>query len=75
MDLINQFLVSFLSLSMRAVLSRIFILAFVLIFYFLGMVPRGSEIETQRRILESAGIINNGTFAIQGSSTGIVGTS
>jgi hypothetical protein len=61
-ELINQFLISFLSLSLRAVLSRIAIILFVLIFYFLGMEPRGADIASQRRILEAAGLLNNGTI-------------
>ena len=69
-SLLNQVLVSFLSLSMRAILSRIFIIAFVLFFYLFDIAPRGAELETQRRILESAGLIsgNNGTIAFQSSS-------
>ena len=66
MALINQVLVSFLSLSMRAILSRVFIIVFVLLFYLFDIAPRGAEMEAQRRILESAGLVGgNGTIAFQ----------
>jgi hypothetical protein len=68
MALINQVLVSFLSLSMRAILSRVFIIVFVLLFYVFDIAPRGAEMVTQRRILESAGLVGgNGTIAFQAS--------
>jgi hypothetical protein len=51
---------------MRAVLSRVFIIVFVLLFYLFGIAPYGTELETQRRILESAGLMRgNGTIAFQ----------
>jgi hypothetical protein len=53
LELISQFLVSFLSLSLRAVLSRVFIVVFFFFFYFLGLLPHGQNGETQRRVLES----------------------
>ncbi|TVY65768.1 Glucan endo-1,3-beta-glucosidase [Lachnellula suecica] len=69
-DLINQFLVSFLSLSLRAILSRVFLVAFFLLFYFLGILPREGEVsgESHRRILEAAITAGNGneTLVIQG---------
>ena len=67
-DLINQFLISFLSLSMRAILSRVFILVFFLLFYFFDLMPRGAEVETQKRILESLVLASgNATVVMQGS--------
>lgn len=62
----NQFFLAFLSLSLRAVLSRVAIVAFVILFYFLGLEPRGTDVQTQRRILESAGLVVNETLAVQG---------
>jgi hypothetical protein len=64
-ELINQFFLTFLSLSLQAVLSRVAIIAFVLIFYFLGIETRGTDLGSQRRILESAGRLSNGTLAGQ----------
>lgn len=53
---------------MRAILSRVFIIIFVLLFYLFDIAPRGAELETQRRILESAGLVGgNGTIAFQAS--------
>ncbi|KAG0645655.1 hypothetical protein D0Z07_8556 [Hyphodiscus hymeniophilus] len=67
-SLLSQVIASFLSLSMRAVLSRIFIIVFVLLFYLFDIAPQGAELETQRRILESAGLMRgNGTMAFQSS--------
>lgn len=67
LELINQFFLAFLSLSLRAVLSRVAIIAFVIIFYFLGLEPRGTDVETQRLILESAGLLRNSTLVIHGA--------
>jgi len=53
LELISQFLVSFLSLSLRTILSRVFIIVFFFLFYFLGLLPHGQSGETQRRVLES----------------------
>lgn len=64
MDVISRFLISFLSLSMRAILSRVFIVVFLL-FYFFDLMTRGVEDETQRRILESMGVtLGNGTVVM-----------
>jgi hypothetical protein len=64
---LNQILVSLLSLSMRAIISRLFIVIFVLLFYFFDIAPRGTELESQRRILENAGLMggNNSTILFQ----------
>ena len=64
-ELINQFFLTFLSLSLslQAVLSRVAIIAFVLIFYFLGIDTRETDLGSQRRILESAGRLSNSTLA------------
>ncbi|TVY91244.1 Glucan endo-1,3-beta-glucosidase [Lachnellula willkommii] len=69
LNFINQFLVSFLSLSLRAVLSRIFLVAFFFVFYFLGILPHEAKGQSQRRILEAAVAASNGngTIVIQGS--------
>lgn len=64
-ELINQFFLAFLSLSFRAVLSRVAIVVFVILFYFLGIEPRITDVHTQRQILESAGLVNS-TLAMQG---------
>lgn len=65
-EIINQFLLTFLSLSLRAVLSRAAIIAFVILFYFLGVEPRVTDVQTQQRILESAGLVKNATLSGQG---------
>ncbi|TVY47486.1 Glucan endo-1,3-beta-glucosidase [Lachnellula occidentalis] len=72
LDVINQFLVSFLSLSLRAVLSRLFLVAFFFVFYFLGLLPHEVKGQSQRRILEAAVAASNGnvngTIVVQGTS-------
>jgi hypothetical protein len=65
-ELINQFFLAFLSLSFRAVLSRAAIVALVILFYFFGVEPRITDIHTQRQILESAGLVDGSTLAVQG---------
>lgn len=57
-EFINQLFLAFLSLSLRAVLSRAAIIAIVILFYFLGVEPRITDVNTQRQILESAGLMN-----------------
>ncbi|KAF8856094.1 hypothetical protein BDZ45DRAFT_675760 [Acephala macrosclerotiorum] len=66
--LISQPLMSLLSILIRTAVSRVFIIVFFLLFYFLGLLPDGSNGETQRRILDSmvAGS-GNGTVLLQGS--------
>jgi Beta-1,3-glucanase len=59
--LIRQFIVSIISLSIRTLLSRIFIVVFFIIFYFLGFLPHGPGGAMQRRILESSIAAANGT--------------
>ncbi|KAH9213753.1 hypothetical protein DL95DRAFT_462848 [Leptodontidium sp. 2 PMI_412] len=44
--LISQLLISLLSLSIRTIVSQVFIVVFFLLFYFLGLLPRGSNGET-----------------------------
>jgi len=68
MAFIHQLIVSVLSISIRTIVSRVFIVAFFVIFYFLGLLPHGSEGATQRRVLESSiGAANgNGTILLQG---------
>jgi len=55
-------LCSISSIALRTVLSRLFILFFIILIYFFGLLPQGSELEYQRHILEGAGLLN-GTFA------------
>jgi hypothetical protein len=55
-----------MSLSIRTILSRVFIVAFFLIFYFLGLLPHGTEGEGQKRMLETVVGSVNGTIVLQG---------
>lgn len=66
MALISQLLVSLLSFSICTIISRVFIVVFFLLFYFLGLLPHGSNGTTQRRILESMIAESvNGTVLLQ----------
>ena len=64
MTFLHQLIMSFLSISFRTILSRVFIVVFFMLFYFLGLLPHGSGESTQRRILESsiAAVNGNGTM-------------
>jgi len=55
-----------MSLSIRTVLSRVFIVVFFLIFYFLGLLPHATEGESQKRMLETVVGSGNGTIVLQG---------
>jgi len=67
MAFIHQLIVSILSISIRTIVSRVFIVAFFFLFYFLGLLPHGSDGATQRRVLESSIVAaNNGTVLLQG---------
>ncbi|KAE9367265.1 glycoside hydrolase family 64 protein [Stipitochalara longipes BDJ] len=68
MTFIQQLIVSILSLSIRTIVSRVFIVAFFIIFYFFGLLPYGSDGATQRRVLESsiAAANGNATVLLQG---------
>jgi preprotein translocase subunit YajC len=65
MALIAQLIFSLLSLSIRTIVSRVFIVVFFFLFYFLGLLPRVSNGETQRQVLESLAVGSaNGTMVI-----------
>ncbi|CZR66466.1 related to beta-1,3-glucanase [Phialocephala subalpina] len=67
--LISQLLMSLVSLSIRTVVSRVFIVVLFLLFYFLGLLPHGSNGETQQRVLDSMVLgSGDGTVLLQGSS-------
>jgi hypothetical protein len=69
MALIHQLIISIVSISFRTILSRVFIVVFFIIFYFLGLLPHGANDATQRRVFESsiAAASGNGTVLLQGS--------
>ncbi|TAQ88441.1 hypothetical protein B7494_g3235 [Chlorociboria aeruginascens] len=63
-EVINTFFISFLSLSLRAILSRVCLIVFMLLFYFFGMLLHGSGTEeTRKRMMESVAMMNGTLFA------------
>ncbi|KAK0102746.1 hypothetical protein ONS95_006344 [Cadophora gregata] len=52
-QIVSRILSSVVSLSIRTLISRVFIIMFFVIFYLLGLLPHGLGGESQRRVLES----------------------
>jgi len=61
-NVINTFLISFLSLSLRAILSRVFLLLLILVLYLVGILDRsGAAREVGRSGLQGEGLLMNMT--------------
>jgi hypothetical protein len=60
---VNQFLVSTASLSMRTILSRVLLMTFFSVLWFLGMLLHGHGDSSQKSVLEEALMVGswNGT--------------